>query len=206
MSPYKESHVTSLNRLEQSSVDIKNRLSYPRLKEFEIDTSNLNQFSQITNINQNGPCSQVLLNKNDSRLGSPLKKNAERICKFLSSVKFFIDKYDLIKKEAKEAGTKIETYDNFIRSVLSKLKKEKFEAGQFIYHKGDVGTKMYFVMDGEINMYVPKTFDEQKKQSEELESAMDISKTVPRGDLLMVKLEQNMEVVTCKLIEKNMNT
>lgn len=121
----------------------------------------------------------------------------------MSRIKFFTDKYDLIKKEANESGTKIDSYDNFIKSVLSKLNREKFEAGKFIYHKGDVGTKMYFVIDGEVNIYVPKTYDEQKVQAISIGSFLENFREVPPNQSIINFLDENLGRDAVEIIKKN---
>ncbi len=41
----------------------------------------------------------------------------------------------------------------FITAVLTKLKFEVFLKGEYIIHKGDIGTKMYFILSGVVSVF-----------------------------------------------------
>lgn len=61
-------------------------------------------------------------------------------------------------------------FDDFILSCSKYLKYEKFESGQPICHKGDTGKTMYFVLEGEVGVLVPKSLEECEAQRKKYES------------------------------------
>ena len=55
-------------------------------------------------------------------------------------------------------------FQDFIHECSKYLVYEYFEPGECLFHKDDLGKKIYFIQDGEISVYIPKSDTELSKE------------------------------------------
>lgn len=85
----------------------------------------------------------------------------ERLKKF----DFFKTKFDKLKEDDENNGLPfLESIESFILEISKYLQLERLEAGQILFHKGDVGKKMYFIHEGQVSIVIPKKQEDVTKQ------------------------------------------
>lgn len=95
----------------------------------------------------------------------------ERLVTFLKKFPFFDEQYQKIS----QADQKVQEYNKYIENIAENLIPEIFPANTPIFNHGDAGYKVYFVCQGECNIYVPKSvkeIEDDKRIFNDLRSAV----------------------------------
>lgn len=70
---------------------------------------------------------------------------------------FFERSYNNMVQDAKEMGVKAKDYPDYLMDCSKYLHYQKYEKGDYIFHKGDIGNKMYVILEGNVSIFVPKS-------------------------------------------------
>jgi hypothetical protein len=89
----------------------------------------------------------------------------------LKNFDFFTKSYEDMVNEAKKTVI-TKSFDEYITECSKLLQFRSFPKGELVFHKGDVGSKMYLILDGLASVFVPKSNDEQEADQEILDSIM----------------------------------
>jgi hypothetical protein len=89
----------------------------------------------------------------------------------LKNFNFFTKSYEDMVNEAKKTVI-TKSFDEYITECSKLLQFRKFSKGGLVFHKGDVGSKMYLILDGLASVFVPKSYDEQEADQKILDSIM----------------------------------
>ena len=83
----------------------------------------------------------------------------------LKNFEFFGKSYEDMVTEAKKTVI-TKSFDEYITECSKLLQFRKYPKGELVFHKGDVGSKMYLILDGTASVFVPKSYDEQEADRE----------------------------------------
>lgn len=63
------------------------------------------------------------------------------------------------------------------KRILINMKYEKFERGQVVFHYGDQGDKFYLIIEGQVDVWVPKNFKiDLKQRNAEIQASIETQK------------------------------
>lgn len=92
------------------------------------------------------------------------------ICDYLWTVKFFRESFDQIVEQSTKMGLDPPRQDSFTADLANGLQYQEIPAGKAVIHCGDYGDRMFIVLKGELDIYLPKNSEEIMKAKEAIES------------------------------------
>lgn len=109
--------------------------------------------------------------------------------KILDECGFFRKSYNDMRKEAKKVGFTIKSYSEYLLECCKYLQLQKYSTGDYVYEQNDPGNKMYQIIKGEAQMFIPKTEDELKKDTEKLQTINFKKLKIPDKELVLQELQ-----------------
>lgn len=110
---------------------------------------------------------EIIVKKAIDYFDKPAKERLDHelleFTEMISKVPFFQQQYTGLVSQSREDQIEYPSDTEFYTSTLKLLLKEKLRAGEPLFHEGDQGNKLYYVLDGGVMIFVKRTHDAIKK-------------------------------------------
>jgi CRP-like cAMP-binding protein len=67
---------------------------------------------------------------------------------------------------------KAKDYPDYLMDCSKYLTYQKYEKGDYIFHKGDIGNKMYIILEGNVSIFIPKSLIESEVDADRLKEGL----------------------------------
>ena len=82
----------------------------------------------------------------------------------LDKVPFFRKSYDDMISESKDIDINPRSFRDYLTDCSKYIKLQSFKNGELIFHKGDVGNKVYIILSGTVAVFAPKSFEQTEQE------------------------------------------
>jgi CRP-like cAMP-binding protein len=82
----------------------------------------------------------------------------------LEKVPFFQKSYNDMIHGSEDTEINPRSFQEYLMDCSKYIKLQSFKTGEVIFHKGDVGNKVYIILTGTVAVFVPKSFEESEQE------------------------------------------
>ena len=101
------------------------------------------------------------------------RKNMEVFIEMISVVPFFAKQFQGLVTESFDNGDPTPNSDEFFLDCLEGFEIEYFEPGECLFHHGSWGDRLYYILEGDVQIYVPKNEEMIKSADSAFERRYD---------------------------------
>lgn len=114
---------------------------------------------------------------------------------YLHSVRFFKEKYDEVCEFLNKKGMDPPHQDEFLQEIADGLKYEYFEPERLVFHHKAIGDRLFIILKGTVNIYVPKGLDELSENKSQVNAIIGQSPTLSLRNLHRTSEQEKIRAI-----------